>query len=360
MTLRPRRCYDIYMNEYVGNLHVHSTYSDGTGSIAEIALAASRAGIDFVGVTDHHALTGLHKGEEGWHGKVLVVVGMEIGEEHNHYLAWRISKDVPDNRENPQAFIDAVRRQGGIGFIAHPFEKGCKYGYSGHAFTWTDWGVKGFTGICIWNFVSQWKGPITNPLKAVYYYLYRRGAVTGPDKDTLAAWDAQLAKVRSVAIGGTDAHAFRFGFLGMKAKIFPYEYIFRTINTHILTEDKFTGDVVHDREVVYAALEKGRCFVSFDLLGSGRGFEFTASNLTRKALMGDEIEISDGLKLTVKLPCAAKVRLIRDGQTLREDFGVMHIHTVKKPGVYRVEVSKKGLLGGFRPWIFSNPIYVRP
>ncbi len=38
------RCYDRYMSEYVGNLHVHSTYSDGTGTIEEIAEAARDCG----------------------------------------------------------------------------------------------------------------------------------------------------------------------------------------------------------------------------------------------------------------------------------------------------------------------------
>jgi hypothetical protein len=347
------------MNEYVGNLHVHSTYSDGTGTIEDIAHAAEKAGVDFVCVSDHHTLAGLDEGKEGWHGKALILIGMEVGTEHNHYLAWRINKVVPDNQANPQSVIDAVRKQGGIGFIAHPFEKGCKYGYSGKAFTWDNWNVRGHTGICIWNFVSQWKGPITNPLKAVYYFFYRRGAVKGPDKETLAMWDEQLRKGRVAAIGGTDAHAFRFGFAGIRPQIFPYEYLFRTINTHILTIDKLTGDIKHDREVVYSALEHGRSFVSFDLLGDGRGFEFTAFNGSKKAVMGDEIGLEDGVKLSVQLPRPAHVRVIRDGVPWREGFGGMHIYTAKKPGVYRVEVTMKGL-GGTRPWIFSNPIYVRP
>lgn len=348
------------MNEYVGNLHVHSTHSDGTGAVEEIAEAAGRAGLDFVGISDHGTLAGLKNGEEGWHGRVLVLIGMEIGEAHNHYLAWRVRTEVPDNPDNPQVFIDAVRKQGGIGFIAHPFEKGCRYGYGGKAFTWDDWGVRGYTGICIWNFVSQWKGPVTNPLKALYYYLYRRGAVTGPDAGTLAAWDSGLTKGRVAAIGGTDAHAFRFGFLGLKARIFPYEYLFRTINTHILTEEALTGELARDRDTVYSALEGGRSFVSFDLLGSGRGFAFTGANRTKKVVMGGEIELADGVKFEIRPPVSARVRLFLDGQPWREGFGGTHIYTAKAPGVYRVEVGRKGFAGRFRPWIFSNPIYVRP
>lgn len=347
------------MNEYVCNLHVHTTYSDGTGTVEEIARAARNAGVDVVGITDHHRLMGLSEGKEGWHGGILALIGMEIGHDHNHYLAWRVHKEVEDTG-GPQAVIDAVRGQGGIGFIAHPFEKGCRYTYSGKAFTWENWNVTGFTGICIWNFTSRWKELVNGPLTAIYYYLNRKGAVRGPDQETLAKWDSFLAKGRVVAIGGTDAHAIRSGFSFIRPRIFPYGYLFKTINTHILTEKEFTGDLVADRKLVYGALERGHCFVCLDLLGSGRGFEFTALADGGKAIMGDEILLSGSVKLQIKLPVAAHVRVIRDGSLWREGFGAVHMYTAKKPGVYRVEAFRKGAFTGkLRAWIFSNPIYVR-
>ena len=42
------------MYEYIVNLHMHSLFSDGTGTHAEIAQAAYQAGIDAVIVTDHN------------------------------------------------------------------------------------------------------------------------------------------------------------------------------------------------------------------------------------------------------------------------------------------------------------------
>ena len=41
------------MYNYSGNIHIHSSYSDGTGTIEEIANEANRAGLDFVIITDH-------------------------------------------------------------------------------------------------------------------------------------------------------------------------------------------------------------------------------------------------------------------------------------------------------------------
>ena len=67
------------MPEIVVNLHMHTRYSDGTGSHADIASAALRAGLDAVIVTDHNVLV---QGIEGYvrqgRRRVLVLVGEEV------------------------------------------------------------------------------------------------------------------------------------------------------------------------------------------------------------------------------------------------------------------------------------------
>jgi nitrogenase molybdenum-iron protein alpha/beta subunit len=40
--------------DYKGAIHVHSTYSDGTGTVEEIMQAANEAGLDFVVITTTH------------------------------------------------------------------------------------------------------------------------------------------------------------------------------------------------------------------------------------------------------------------------------------------------------------------
>ena len=59
-------------------VHLHSVHSDGTGTVAQIAAAARRAGVDVVLLTDHDTLEARRRGEEGWHGPVLVCVGSEV------------------------------------------------------------------------------------------------------------------------------------------------------------------------------------------------------------------------------------------------------------------------------------------
>ena len=84
------------LHEYVGVIHVHSTYSDGSRPIPEIATIAEEVDLDFVLMTDHNTLQAKRDGLEGWHGDVLVGVGYEINDENdlNHYLAFNLDKEV--------------------------------------------------------------------------------------------------------------------------------------------------------------------------------------------------------------------------------------------------------------------------
>ena len=52
------------MHEIVVNLHMHTRYSDGSGTHRYIATAALKAGVDVVIVTDHNVLV---NGFEGYY-----------------------------------------------------------------------------------------------------------------------------------------------------------------------------------------------------------------------------------------------------------------------------------------------------
>jgi len=105
------------MFEYKGHVHIHSRYSDGGGKIKQIAARANQAGLDFIVITDHYNLDGLYEGEEGYQSGVLVMIGMEVNDECNHYLALGVKEVVANNDLNPQAVIDEVNSQKGIGIM---------------------------------------------------------------------------------------------------------------------------------------------------------------------------------------------------------------------------------------------------
>src|SRR5690554_3187096 len=110
-----------------GNLHVHFLHSDGTLSLPEIAGAARQCGLDFVGINDHYAVCGESQYLEG----ILFLMGTEFNSSHNHYLAYNTPVSFPERQVEAAALVDAVKKSGGMGIIAHPFEKGSKIVSSG-------------------------------------------------------------------------------------------------------------------------------------------------------------------------------------------------------------------------------------
>jgi len=56
----------------------------------------------------------------------------------------------------------------------------------------------------------------------------------------------------------------------------------------------------------------------------------------------------------VTLPVAAEIRLIHNGNEASRTMLQVLTFRPHRPGVYRVEAWLKG-----RPWILSNPIYLR-
>ena len=64
--------------------------------------------------------------EEGYHGKVLVIVGCEFNTERNHYPGIDIEQEVAGNDDHPQEVIDGAR-PGGIGSWPIPLKSGLPF-----------------------------------------------------------------------------------------------------------------------------------------------------------------------------------------------------------------------------------------
>jgi hypothetical protein len=134
----------------------------------------------------------------------------------------------------------------------------------------------------------------------------------------------------------------------------PYVVSFRNSATHVLAPKL-------DEAAVRAALKAGHAFVAHDWMCDATGFRFAASGSGggQAALMGDEVRLADGLKLTARLPLPAHVRLLRYGKEVAKSDGQAEFEfAVKESGAYRLEAWLE-LDGELRPWIFANPIYVR-
>lgn len=340
-----------------GNLHIHTTHSDGTGTYDDVVAAAARVGLDFVVVTDHNS----HRGEEaGWRGGVLVLVGEEVhdpaGEPGTHYLVVGAEGSVARHAGAPQALIDAVRAAGALGFIAHPFERAAHLGET-QTYEWRDWSVSGYAGLEIWNYMSEFKAHLRSTLLAVLYAYLPQLAIRGPFPETLRKWDALLAEGPVVGIGGSDVHAVTYRLGPLRRRLFGYEHTFRAVNTHALLAGDWSGDHVRDAALVYEALGAGRAFVAYDALSPAEGFGFHAAAAGAAHPMGSRVPLGAGVRLVARAPRRARLRLLHDGEVVAEARGRELVVDAHDPGAYRVEAYRCGLLCE-RAWILSNPIYL--
>ncbi len=347
--------------ECVGNLHTHTNYSDGTAHHQQLAEAAESAGLDFVIATDHNCWV---EDVEGYYGRVLLLVGEELhnSRQHpqaNHLLVYGAEQEMaPYAFGSNQTLIDKSNACGGLCFIAHPVEKSSSLTGGLDAIPWTDWPIQGIQGLEIWNYMSEFKGLLWSLPAALIYSLRPDWGIRGPYKATLRLWDELLSKdIRLAAIGGADAHAQEYRWGPFKRQIFPYAYLFRCVNTHLLTQGPLTGELERDRRLIYEALRSGRTWVGYDLPHPTRGFRFTVRSGTTRVTVGEELKRLGALTLAINLPAKGEIHLLRNRQTIAKETGTELTYTSAEPGIYRVEVYRRfrGLKVG---WIFSSPIYI--
>jgi len=336
--------------------HLHSTHSDGTGTVPEIARAARRSRADVVLLTDHDTLEAKRRGEEGWYGRVLVLVGEEISPRGgNHYLAFGLDEHVRHGGRSPAEICEAVREGGGFGFAAHPWSQGSeRFRSRARGMPFRDLSCPALHGVELWSFATD-TGESLRSIPEVIRFLARPGRVLRhPPERNLRGWDELCRERPTVALGGLDAHQFgkRIGPF-VPLRLMSYRRSFRFLRTHVLTDESPSGELERDRELVYGALRSGRCYIAVDAVAPAKGFRFWAEGAEGRVEMGGEAAAGDWT-LRVSLPAEARVRLLRDGHEVASGLE----HHARGPGVYRVEAYRTAH-GAERTWVVSNPIYLR-
>ena len=385
-TLAMPRFYD-----YAGAMHVHSTYSDGAGTVEEIAAAANRAGLDFLVLCDHSSLQAHTDGKDGWRGRTLVSIGTEITTDAGHLLALDVPPSflpAPHDAEPAQA---AIQSSGGLGFVALPCD------LKDH---WKDFRRMGDgIGLEVFNLSAIARTKINLPTLAEVWRRYNSRSpqkafnlVAARPAPELKLWDTLTAPPqpglparRVVGIASLDAHAvMKFG--GRSYPFPTYEETFRTLRTHLLMSEPLScGEALSqkrkalekDNALVHSALALGHCYMAYDNYADSTGFTFEAKPLADEsclaALMGDALTFpsdtapgAPAFTLTAQTPrTRSLVRLYKDGRLVAASRGGRLDYAAKTPGVYRIEVYLYrqrigGLCFGAKPWIFSNPIYLQP
>lgn len=347
------------MTELTGAIHMHSVFSDGSGEVEDIARYAGDAGLDYILLTDHNTLRALKEGYEGWYDNTLLLVGCEINDKlnENHYLAFGINEAF-STRLSAREYVKRVKEAGGIGFLAHPHEKR-KHMVEHPPYPWTEWDLTDFTGIEVWNHMSEWMENLTEQNK-YQSFMHPLKSIMGPPQETLLIWDKLNLTRKVVGIGGIDAHAHKYNVLGfVEVEVFPYKVLFKSIRTHLLIDEELPKK--HDekslntiKKIVYGALAYGNSFFANDYLADSKGFRFYAEAGKRKYQMGDSVEYSGKIRLVVFVPSPkSEIKLIHNGELIETEEGGGAKFDIKEPGVYRVEVTHLK-----KSWIYSNHIRI--
>jgi hypothetical protein len=357
--------------DYKGVVHVHSFLGGHSmGTLAEIERAAQLNGLAFVVMTEHpsgdydtRALT-----LRGMRGGVLFVQGNETSESAADRLltfggTTPTTGDAPVAASSTQESINRAKAAGGLVFIAHPE-------------TFRSWReTSGFDGMEIYNLHADAKhiNRLTLFFDGLWSYrsyphlLWTR--FYAPPDANLRRFDELTATAgvprRVVAIAGNDAHANiglslrqLTGKPLLELKLDPYERSFQVVRTHVLVE---RAEPLREENLL-DALARGHAYVSFDILCDASGFRFQATNGAEQKLLGDEIALLSGVRLQVATPVQSRIVLVRNGQVVREESETMKFEwTTQEAGVYRVVCYLPQLPAPLdaKPWIISNPIYVR-
>lgn len=218
-------------NWFRGDLHMHTIYSDGSGTPTDVAIAAVEHGLDFFGITDHNRAqspVGLVPQGEGW---PVLVPGVEVTTYAGHFNVWGTDTWYDFRKptaEGLQRAVDEALADGGTVSLNHPRPFGPEWEYPE---------VTGFHAIEAWN--GWW---------AVF------------NAASLAWWHRQLGSERALPmIAGSDMHQHR-SYGAPERPLDPPRIGYPT--TWVNVEGALTAESILD------AVRAGRTFVSESPSGS--------------------------------------------------------------------------------------------
>jgi hypothetical protein len=351
-----------------GALHIHTNRSDGRGSPDDVALAASRAGLRFIVLTDHGDGSRVPD-PPTYRSGVLCIDAVEVSTSHGHVLAIGIPQAPYPLGGAARAVVEDVHRLGGLAIVAHPDSPRAEL-------RWEDWSLP-VDGLEVLNLDTGWRRAVYRPgwhtsrlfVQSLLAYPFRPeeaiARLLSLSPESIDAYLAAARDKRLTLVGGSDAHA-RIGW-GVEpgdadfSLPFPgYEAVFRTMVVRARLEGELTGDPDADAQAVLAAIRAGRLYTAVTGLAGPPAFAFTATNSRGQAAEGATLAPGGPvtLRVTSNAPADFVTRLFDGAALVAEERASDVSVTLPGPtGIYRAEVRPPGARSPV--WILSNPIFVR-
>jgi carbohydrate binding protein with CBM11 domain len=347
-----------------GVIHVHTTRSDGTGSVDEVLRAAAGAGLKFVIVTDHGDGTRAPDLPDYRNG-VLYIDAVEVSTRDGHVVALGIPKTPYPLAGEGRDVVEDIHRLGGIAIAAHP-------GSPKSELQWTDWNAP-IDGLEWLNADSEWRDERGWTLvRALISYPFRPpqslALLLDRPEPVLRRWDELTQRRPVFAVAGSDAHAR----VGARSLGEPYDsagslhFPSYTNSFHefsiSLSTIRLTGNADADARRVLDAIRGGHMYSAVDALAGPTAVRMTAASGSRTASMGDTLPVAGPVHLQVdaQAPGDATITLFRNGASVATGQGMRLDHDAPaEPAVYRIEIALPDAPGiPPVPWVVGNPIYV--
>lgn len=288
-----------------GDLHMHSTASDGAFSAFELGKAAKEKGLDFIGIANHNNFA------ENLHLPHIDGLTFIPAVEWTHYKGHMNFFGVPAPFENSfiantkdemQSIITHAKNLGAVISVNHPMCPLCPY-------KWED--ENAFDMMEIWN-----------------------GPMRPSNENAIEWWTKLLSQGRRVpAVGGSDYHKpMQFARLGHPV-------------TAVYSASRSAEDIL-------SAIKRGNCFIT-------ENKNSVKLNLTYgKAVMGQRAEFSENEWLTIYAD-TDKVILVTDKgeKELKLKNGRIKVKLHKVKFAYIKVIKGFGKLR--RICAISNPIYFK-
>lgn len=336
-----------------GIFHVHTTASDGLGDIEEVVAAARATGAAWVLIADHNTM---ERERFRLVDGVLLVFSPEVGVPDGHATGVGLRRALSrPERRSPDA-LSTIRMLGGTPVAAHPLGRKRPYKHL------DDPRLGGLEVISAdQEFREALVDPprlvpavlayLVNPMHAVMQLVRRPNA-------TLAKWDKLLAKRRMAGYCAVDAHGRP-----------PYDVMMRLLQMHVLVGRPPGRDAVADGVALVDGLVRGRSFCGIGGFGTPEGFRFTARTDAGDAAMGDEVALGSNPVLRLDLMYAAlpettDPHVLCGGHEVplaasSIEGGRRYEAMPNQRAACRAEVRIRQGSEDARPWIVSNPIYIR-
>lgn len=298
-----------------GDLHTHTTFSDGLHSIEEAVAIAKAVGLDFIALTDHNTFDQNKVSHD-----FTLIPGVELTTPRGHCNF--IGIDAPfeitsfiTKEAIQKAFVGGNASNAFIS-INHPFV-GDKW----------EWGFEDFTfdAIEIWN-----------------------GSPYDRNKEAIAWWQEQLCLGKKIiATGGSDVHKH-----GMKGRYYGEGH------TLVWAQE---NSPYH----IYQGLKEGKVCVASHPESSCAFFQINGYNIGESILFSEQNPRPESLKIAIELHLKrdSLLRIIGDkGVVIEQTIN----HTTKNKVVmvpasscfYRLEVWHLDDVASLTQPFFTNPIYI--